>query len=326
MRRTHTSPTLSSLPAARGGVALAALLFAAAGCGGTTVISSNKGDLAKTPVDSGPLFGDDDLATSDDMATGPDMASMCGAEAKRKGNTGDPCTTDKDCLAGKGDKQPGRCLYQTTELGNLTNWDNGYCTSLCDPDLNQPGAFGTNPECPGGNATCEGAGPTARCVTLCTSPGNCRPCYSCFDANLGAHGCKPSEVSQCDPTKLDSCPSGGTCQNIGYGDVGKCSNPCDPYTKMGCPGGSGGKDCHANDTNGQGFCTAGSLSGLGPGDMCVGYPINECPSGYGCLNGQCWKYCNDANKNTQCLQGALCMPMPSGLSPTKVIGICSQSN
>ena len=320
-----SSPTSNLLPFI--------LLLAAAtlGCGEKTPATTMK-DFAPDPRDFTFGFMDDDLY----MVPGPDMAfddlaMECKAmEAAGKGKTGDPCTISANCMPGKGMGQPGRCVSMTMELGQLITWPNGYCSPVCDPDLNQAMNFGINPECPGGNATCIGAANTAHCVALCTNSDNCRPCYRCFNSNDASHGCLPQAVSACDPTSTTSCPFGnaGTrlvCENLGYGDVGRCVAPCDPYAGKGCPGGGGGKDCHANDITGQGFCTSGSLSGLGAGGDCVGFPANECPTGYGCLNNKCWKYCNDSNRNVQCIQGARCMPMPSGKSPTSVIGICEMS-
>jgi hypothetical protein len=211
--------------------------------------------------------------------------------------------------------------------------------------LNDPNNNGLNSDCPGANATCQGLGAIGQCVAACQTSGDCRMDYACFVVNnIAPFGCLPKAISQCDPTKAASCPrmcpmnpDGGTCfektcVNIGDGTVGSCIPGCDPIKNIGCDTtDQNASDCHASDVTGEGLCTNACASiacqnGMPAGSSCGNF-FSDCPGGYGCANGKCFKYCNDANAATQCSPGATCTKItPTTAVPTSTVGVCSMSN
>ena len=254
------------------------------------------------------------------------------------GCTGDPCTKVADCAKGLGPSQGAVCIRPGYPPIIELEWPGGYCTSSCRPARNDPQS-GINPDCPGGNATCEGSGTNAWCVTACLMSSECRAGYACFTVNNLAFGCLPKAISECDPAKAATCPrmcgdggvpDGGspcfenTCLNIGDGTVGECVPGCDIFSNTGCAE----NDCHASDVTGEGICTdpcntADCQNGNYNGACGNFWAV--CWGGYGCLDSRCRKYCNDANVATQCAPGATCMKLsPTTHVPTSVAGLCSK--
>jgi hypothetical protein len=281
------------------------------------------------PGDSGP----DDLAALDDLAvpTVDDLALPTGGSAQ----TGDPCTRSSDCMNGPKASERGRCLMQTGTSMMFT-WPGGYCANPCKESLNDP-STGLNPDCPGAG-TCGGGA----CWFLCTTSSDCRDAnYACFIVAVRpvvAAGCQLKAFSQCDPKVRGSCnidvdggsdgdggsELGRTCVNVGDGTVGNCVPGCDPFTNSGCLG-STNPACHASDVTGEGLCVAAAAANQMAGSSC-GNLFSDCPGGYGCLNGKCWRYCDDANAAAQCSPGASCRPFSTTTTvPTAIAGICSMS-
>jgi hypothetical protein len=316
----------------RSTTALATLAVAAslAGCGGGNNNNNN---------------GNPDLTVVLDMTavTPPDMTVANGPCLNgNPGCTGDPCAKASDCAKGTGPNQSAVCTKSTMLQGGGTlTWPDGYCTSPCRVSKNDPNNNGLNPDCAGGLGTCAGNSGTGTCVVFCGSSADCRDKnYACFVVSQIALGCEPAALSQCNPGKAATCPDtancagqndGGvmppcyrdTCVNEGDGTVGTCLPGCNPFTAMGCPDGND-TDCHCSDVTGEGLCNGAGVGG-GAGAAC-GHFFTDCASGYGCLNGVCYKYCNDANAATQCSQGATCKPFSSMTKvKTSVAGICSKS-
>jgi hypothetical protein len=301
----------------------------ALGCGGKPRPATNDVDMSAKPIfDMTINFGDDDgggdmAGPSVDMAFPEDMAMACVPNgAVGNGNTGAVCRVDKDCKAGP-NMQAGKCVFKLNVNGNMIDFPGGYCTSACDPGGNTVG--GQNIQCPGGNGTCLDLGGDNMCVTLCSNTANCRNCYACFIANDSGYGCLPGSLSQCNPSVPNSCPFANgkpqTCADQGQGDVGTCALTCDPFLNKGCPN---GKECHISAINGLGYCTkTGNVNNFMPGDPCIVF-ANDCPGGYGCNMGSCWKYCNDANRPMQCGMAYKCQPFP-GMLDTMTVGICEMS-
>jgi hypothetical protein len=242
--------------------------------------------------------------------------------------TGDPCTQNSDCAPGVLMTQTPTCVKTTGMPPNALTWPMGYCVTPCRAASTANN--GVNSDCPGGNATCSDGDHT--CRSLCMTSTDCRAGYSCFVVNtIAPLGCEPSALSMCNPKTAGSCPMmngmAQTCVNVGDGTVGECVPSCNPFMNTGCvktdPNAS---DCHASDQTGEGLCTGAAPVGTGAGSACGNF-YSDCPGGYGCLNGRCWKYCNDANKAVQCSVNATCQRF-SVNSPvmTSVAGICSMSN
>ena len=309
------------------------LLLAAAGCGP----SGGGGGGTNPDIAMAPM-------NKPDIAMGPDLMVVMGPCMNgMPGCSGDPCTKVADCAKGLGPNQSAQCLKtQMTQGGGTLTWTDGYCTSACRPTRNDP-QNGLNPDCPGGNATCEGSGATGQCVTACQMSSECRTEYACFVVNNVAFGCLPKAVSECDPAKAGTCPrmcadagavpDGGmacyedTCVNIGDGTVGTCVPGCDYFKNLGCPGGND-TDCHASDVTGEGLCvgacTTADCQNNNFNGACGNF-YSDCAGGYGCASGKCRKYCNDNNKGTQCPQGATCGKLNTNTKvPTSVAGLCSK--
>jgi len=318
-------------------VATMAVAASLAGCGG----SSNNNNNNSNP---------DLTAAAPDMAvTPPDMVVVTGpCKNGDPGCTGDPCTKASECAKGNGPNQTAMCVKSTmlTGGGSLA-WPGGYCQTPCRMAKNDAQNNGLNSDCPGPDGTslgtCLGQTGNGVCVTFCNTSADCRNGgvdYSCFVANQNALGCLPTASSECNPAKSASCPDtsncagqndGGvmppcyrdTCVNEGDGTVGTCLPGCDPFAATGCPDGNN-TDCHCSDATGEGLCNGAGVGG-GAGAAC-GHFFTDCASGYGCLNGVCYKYCNDANVGTQCSQGATCKPFSAQTKvKTSVAGICSKS-
>ena len=279
--------------------------------------------------DGNPGAGDMSLdmpVQNPDMLPPPDLSPPCVSDEPPpgKGKTGDPCKVAKDCLPGAGVDTTAACITSNIVNGNRVTWPSGFCGAPCDP-FNNDSAMGINSDCPG-SGTCIPSGDAGYCVSFCTGSNNCRSCYKCALASDYGYGCFPASVGECDPKVRGVCPdlngSPQTCHDIGYGDIGLCAPRCDPFAATGCPSLMSAHDCHVNDQTGEGYCSPINDNGNVVGDSC-GLLDNDCPSGYGCLAGHCFKYCNDANKTTQCTQGAICKPIKT--LDTKYAGICSNS-
>jgi hypothetical protein len=286
-------------------------------------------------------------AARGDMAGVSDMAAAPGSDLTASGvATGEKCGKNVDCADGRGTKQKAICIKQTGTPPNELSWPEGYCTTPCRINKNDP-KTGNNSDCPGDNGTCVGSGSDGECRQQCMISADCRggKDYACFGFAQNSFGCMPRAASLCDPQKAGSCPKkmcdspdggagdGGapkcyqdTCVNVGAGDVGACVPGCDPFANLGCPGAAGATDCHASDVTGEGLCTGAAKDGVVAGTACGNY-YEDCPGGYGCFMGKCWKNCNTANAATQCSAGAKCMAFMKGMKPLDAAGtgICSMS-
>lgn len=313
------------------------LAMVAAGCGGTGgTTPAGTADLSM-PAAKPDLW----MPPPPDMAGGPCINGMPGC-------SGDPCSKPTDCAKGLGPNQTANCIKsQMLQGGDTLTWPGGFCTTPCRVAKNDPNNA-LNSDCPGGNATCWGSGAMGQCVPACASSMDCRTDYACFVVNNIAQaplGCLPKALSECDPAKPGTCKrmcgdggmvlDGGaldcyedTCVNTGDGTVGTCVPGCDFFKNLGCPGGQD-TDCHASDVTGEGLCvgactTADCQNGTFNGGACGNF-YSDCAGGYGCLSGKCRKYCNDANKGTQCAQGATCNKLSNNTKvPTSVAGLCSK--
>jgi hypothetical protein len=243
------------------------------------------------------------------------------------GNTGDPCMKATDCAGNKP-----VCITKDT-MG--TTWPGGYCTSTCNPNMNDPNT-GLNPQCPGGSGLCLGQGTQGACELACTDMMGQMPCrmgYSCFQ------GCEPTSLSECDPTKSIAMNSGcaqdaGTgkprvCVRIGADNVGQCTDGCDPFAQN-CTGMM--MACYASDDTGEGVCSQefGNVGMQGDGVVCM--YLNACDAGFACYappmanQAVCRPYCGGP-KSIQC---SALMPKPMKLNcvdlsttvKVATIGVC----
>jgi len=223
-------------------------------------------------------------------------------------NTGEPCQAGSDCAG----KQP---VCVTVDNNGVT-WPNGYCTSLCFVDKNDPQS-GINPDCPGGQGTCiPGGGGEGACETACTAMGGAMPCaragYSCF-----LQGCEPTARSQCNPTNCtkNACVAGTACFRVGLDPVGECDPVCDPFAQKCMPG----DGCYPTVDCGAASCVQFlGNSGL-DGEPCQ-YD-NLCAPGLTCFKGFCRPLCGGPNM-VVCHNGKACVD----LSPTvkaSVVGVCA---
>ena len=236
-------------------------------------------------------------------------------------------------------------MRQTGQAPNQITWPDGYCTTPCRASRNDVNQMGINPDCPGGNATCDSGN---LCRQICQNRMDCRAGYGCFVVNrVAPYGCQALGLSQCDPGLRGSCvsdggapfpdmagePDGGTveynptCVNVGDGTVGNCVPGCEPVGNIGCPGSNGRTDCHASTRTGEGLCTSAGAAGT-PGATC-GTFFDDCAGGLGCLSNKCQKYCREDGKTVaqQCgVMGATCKKLNNSTTvPTTVVGLCSSS-
>lgn len=235
------------------------------------------------------------------------------------GNTGDGCVKSIDCAGTKP-----VCITKDA-MGNV--WPGGYCTSVCNPQKNDP-LDATNPACPGGMATCFGQGTQGACGLLCTDRHGAAPClrmgYSCFQI------CQPTSLSQCDPTKPRACGMGKTCLRSGADDVGDCVPSCDIFVQV-CPADMNGamQTCLASLDTGEGGCVSpvGNPSGR-DGDQCQA--LAGCAPGLGCyappnatMKSQvvCRPYCGGP-KNVGCSNGKQCVDCSTKVKKA-VAGYCA---
>jgi hypothetical protein len=291
-------------------------------------------------------------------ASGADRGAVAdlGARAERDlagtqpGNTGETCTKDADC----GGMTP-VCI--TTDAQGVV-WPDGYCSSTCNPENNDPGDSANN-DCPGGNGTCRGSGTAGRCETRCSSKSGENPCtrvgYSCF------HSCEPTALSQCDPTRKGTCPQDGgapitvvdypdggipdggggdgsvgtmmttaarVCVLVGQDSVGACSDGCDPLSAqapgMPPPPCKPDQGCYPSYSTGEGFCFRVYGGGGGDGAPCM--YLNACDPGLACrtinATGNCRRLCGGPG-GVACPMGQTCKDL-SGAVPKSAIGSCEK--
>lgn len=316
----------------------------------------------KPPVDLTGL----DLTVPPDLTTPPDLFGADLTPPPPPKLTGQPCMQDGDCKNGSRTENMARCLKSSKAGNGLPDfvWPNGYCSMTGCLTQNNSQA-GYNEECPGVKndmgvslAYCsevaESASTTVRrCYARCnSSAAECSAIrgsdtdYLCFTPGF----CEPKAFAQCDPKVAGSCPpvtdggATGTCANLGFlnnqlvtvtpdNTAGLCFTSCPVFDGTGCPSGYG---CFAQPTTGEGFCFLRANTSSPPAGSNCNFDFT-CKSGYGCLNGKCWKYCNTANAETQCAVGAPDAGVASGtcvkiglpdmgtIDPD-VVGICSKSN
>jgi hypothetical protein len=263
-------------------------------------------DLAMAPVD------DLAMAPADDLAT-PVVHDL--AMPVSKGNTGDACANAANCRG-----TAPMCITRDA-MGNV--WPGGYCTSTCNPALNDP-QTGINAACPGGNGICLGAANPGNCGTACTAMNGANPCkragYACFEV------CEPQALSQCNPTVKGACGGGMTCVRIGADDVGQCTPSCNPFAQgcaliMNMPTG-----CFASDDTGEGLCST-IYRANGDGTACL--YLNDCKAGLACYSPPnamnqnqvvCRPYCGGP-MNKACTNGHVCVDLSPNVTKA-VVGVC----
>jgi hypothetical protein len=233
--------------------------------------------------------------------------------------TGDPCAKDCDCAGSRP-----TCMKQDAQG---TPFAGGYCTSSCDPAMNDPTTT-VNAACPG-TGTCIGLNGGGVCYRACTATGGMRPCtrsgYACFVGMSGADVCLPASRSQCDPTVADSCAQDGGvaegCVAIGPDPVGKCVPECDLFAQN-CGAGQG---CYASYAFGFGVCAAVFMAGT-DGASCM--YTNSCSAGFACHGEPTGSFCRPfcgGPANVACAAGdqkKVCVTLSSTSPPTSVVGVC----
>lgn len=291
-----------------------------AGCGGGT---------NPTVVDMANPAGNNDMCQCL-----PDMA-------KAAAPTGAPCVADSDCAVGGGPTKKAQCVRAVGTGMDMIQWPGGYCAAVCRMALNDMDT-GLNTDCSDGTGTCEADANSmsnGHCRFACNDSTECRTGYACFWVNDVALACEPKAESECDPSKVGSCPAtvpadGGvgyndTCVNAGDETVGFCYPGCDPFKAVGCPGTPDAADCHASSLTGEGYCDMQNDTPAAAGGPCQ-YD-GDCGPGYGCgADTKCWKYCRADGKTVeqQCgAVGATCLKLdPAGKLAASVAGTCSKSN
>jgi hypothetical protein len=229
-----------------------------------------------------------------------------------QGATGDPCALATDCAGTKP-----VCI--TKDAMGIA-WPGGYCTSSCNPQLNDQNT-GLNAACPGGAGTCLGNGTTGTCETACTAMNGAMPCtrqgYLCFQ------GCEPAAESMCNPTLKGQCGNGMACVRIGSDDVGSCAPACNPF-QQGCANiNNMTAGCYASDDNGEGVCSAVFNDNM-DGVACL--YLNDCHPGLGCYlppqqqNAVCRPYCGGPN-NVPCTNGHVCVDLSMNVK-VATVGVC----
>lgn len=251
---------------------------------------------ATLPTDDASI-GD---AGAGDGASGSDASSS-------KGQTGEPCDVDSDCLG-----IDAGCAHERHGV----TYPGGQCYSACDPAKSDPKS-GRNPDCPSTLGVCNAR--VGFCLRSCTEKTGSSPCrdgYVCVSDEFEV--CAPAGVSECDPTKAGSCPAvdGGarTCVQVGLDPVGVCTTACDFFTQ----------NCHSLGTGcfpnafGEGTCLVVTAPG-GDGDKCI-YK-NDCKAGFGCAaSGVCRPYCGGAS-SVACTNGKSCVDFSTSI-PKATVGLC----
>lgn len=229
------------------------------------------------------------------------------------GATGAPCNVAIDC--------DGENPFCVTKSADGASWPLGYCSSSCDPTMDDA-QTGDNADCPGGGI-CVGMGTTGACYSECTAMGGARPCrdgYACFYeylTDLAYRYCAAAAESQCDPTVPGSCSPGMGCIRTGLDNVGVCETTCDLFAQD-CANPS--EACYVEDDTGRGFCLT-SVGELGDGEPCQS--IDECQTGLTCFqNGDsvCRPFCGGP-MNVACTNGKGCIDFSTKVKVT-VVGVC----
>ncbi len=272
---------------------LSLAVAALAGCGKSNPPPSGTADMAMA-------------ATAGDLAMGVTLAS-----------TGAPCTKSADCAG-----TTATCLTKgKDDAGNSFSWPDGYCTSKCSAEQNDPDT-GLNPKCPGDNSTCDDTGV---CHAACTGVGDCRDKYVCaYLSSEGEAFCYPLAGSGCDPT-ADPRPSNKKCGNAQKcaafspdDSYGQCADVCEPLKQNCAQPETGSLSClpDLKDSTATGTCIDDSEAK--EGDACSF--LNDCAPGLMCNVGKCRKFCGTG---VNCPNGQTCQDIKQAAFKASVLGICS---